>query len=365
MIIKDVRITLLRAPYKEQPGFQRGYDLPREILAVEIETKSGLVGLGYQLYLRQGFRTTKACLEELLIPRIMGRDATAVEAIWRDLFMSTQADGRGGAPVLGLSVIDVALWDLVGQRAKMPLHRIWGHFRDKVPAYGSGVWRGLGGDGMVEKAKRLTKAGFKAVKMQVGHAWTDAEDVDNVRRVREAVGPDVDVLVALRLLRRDVVRRAHADARLGAVLREPQVAQLGHAVLREQDVVGLHVAVDEALLMGVVERPRGAGPSKTTRVTTGGSIAPASMSRAQAFAGWRSAASISPTISASTALALWLGTWQVPAASCPPPPCASIRRPMSKSEERSMIERPTARTVFCFRRPQSTCTETVQCGCSA
>ena len=142
MIIKDVRITLLRAPYKEQPGFQRGYDRPREILAVEIETKSGLVGLGYQLYLRQGFRTTKACLEELLIPRIMGRDATAVEAIWRDLFMSTQADGRGGAPVLGLSVIDVALWDLVGQRAKMPLHRIWGHFRDKVPAYGSGVWRG-------------------------------------------------------------------------------------------------------------------------------------------------------------------------------------------------------------------------------
>ena len=195
MIIKDVRITLLRAPYVEQLLVQRGYDRQREILVVEIETNSGLVGLGYQLYLRQGFRTTKACLEEVLIPRIMGRDATAVEAIWRDLFLSTQADGRGGAPVLGLSAIDVALWDLVGQRAKMPLHRIWGHFRDKAPSYGSGVWRGLGGDGMVEKAKRLTRAGFKAVKMQVGHAWTDAEDVENVRRVREAVGPDVDVMV--------------------------------------------------------------------------------------------------------------------------------------------------------------------------
>lgn len=195
MIIKDVRITLLRAPYVEQPLVQRGYDRQREILAVEIETKSGLVGLGYQLYLRQGFRTTKACLEEVLIPRIMGRDATAVEAIWRDLFLSTQADGRGGAPILGLSAIDVALWDLVGQKAKMPLHRIWGHFRDKVPSYGSGVWRGLGGDGMVEKAKRLKKAGFTAIKMQVGHAWTDAEDVDHVRRVREAVGPEFDVMV--------------------------------------------------------------------------------------------------------------------------------------------------------------------------
>jgi L-alanine-DL-glutamate epimerase-like enolase superfamily enzyme len=195
MNIKDCRITLLRAPYKEQPALQKGYSRPREILVLEIETDSGLVGLGYQLYLREGFRTTKACLEEVLLPRIKGRDATAVEAIWRDLYMTTQADGRGGAAVLGLSIIDVALWDLVGQQAKMPLHRIWGHYRDAVPAYGSGVWRGLGGDGMVEKAKRFVKDGFTAIKMQVGHAWTDAEDVEHVRRVREAVGPDVDIMV--------------------------------------------------------------------------------------------------------------------------------------------------------------------------
>jgi L-alanine-DL-glutamate epimerase-like enolase superfamily enzyme len=195
MIIKDCRLSLLRAPYKEQPALQKGYSRPREILVLEVETDNGLVGLGYQLYLREGFRTTKACLEEVLIPRIVGRDATAVEAIWRDLFLSTQADGRGGAAVLGLSIIDVALWDLVGQHAKMPLHRIWGHYRDKVPAYGSGVWRGLGGDGMVEKAKRFVKEGFTAVKMQVGHSWTDAQDVDHVRRVREAVGPEVDIMV--------------------------------------------------------------------------------------------------------------------------------------------------------------------------
>ena len=161
MKIKDVRITLLTAPYIEQPALQRGYDKDRDILMLEIETQSGLVGLGYQLYLREGFRTTKACLEEVLIPRIIGRDATEVEAIWRDLFMVTQADGRGGAPILGLSVIDVALWDLVGQKAGLPLHRLWGHFRDEVPAYGSGVWRGLGGDdlvflGRIGRSKRRT-----------------------------------------------------------------------------------------------------------------------------------------------------------------------------------------------------------------
>ena len=63
MIIKDVRVTLLRLPYREQPALSAGYDKDREVLVVEIETASGLVGMGYQLYLREGFKTTKACLE--------------------------------------------------------------------------------------------------------------------------------------------------------------------------------------------------------------------------------------------------------------------------------------------------------------
>ena len=195
MIIKDARVTLLRIPYAEQPALQAGYARDRDILTLEIETQSGLVGLGYQLYLRDGFRTTKMCLEEQMIPHILGRDASEVEAIWRELWQSTLADGRGGSPILALSAIDVALWDIVGQKAGLPLHRLWGHYRDTVPAYGSGVWRGLGGDGMVEKAKRFVGQGFEAIKMQVGHTWTDDQDVDHVRRVRDAVGPDVDIMV--------------------------------------------------------------------------------------------------------------------------------------------------------------------------
>jgi L-alanine-DL-glutamate epimerase-like enolase superfamily enzyme len=195
MKIKDVRVTLLRIPYPEQPALQKGYSRDRDILVVEVETASGHVGLGYQLYLREGFRTVKANLEEVMIPRILGRDATEVEGIWRDLWSSTLADGRGGAPIFALSAIDVALWDIVGQAAGMPLHRLWGHYRKEVPAYGSGLWRGLGGEGMVEKGKRFVAEGFKAVKMQVGHTWTDAEDIAHTRMVRDALGDDIDIMV--------------------------------------------------------------------------------------------------------------------------------------------------------------------------
>lgn len=195
MRIEDIRVHLLVLPWREQPAFQRGYARERNVLAVEIETRSGHVGLGYQLYLREGFRTVKECLVETMVPHLIGRDASEVEAIWRELWTASLADGRGGAPVLALSAIDVALWDIVGQVAGMPLHRLWGHYRAEAPAYGSGVWRGLEPDAMVEKALRFKAEGYPAVKMQVGHAWTDAEDLEHVRRVREAVGPEVDIMV--------------------------------------------------------------------------------------------------------------------------------------------------------------------------
>ena len=196
MKIEDVRTTLLRAPFVEKPGFFGHYARDREIVVVEVETASGLVGLGYQLYLREGFRTVAACIEEVMKPRILGRDASEIEAIWRDLWTVTIADGRGGAPVLALSAIDVALWDIVGQRAGLPLHRLWGHYRSEVPAYGSGCWRGMGGRGHGGQGAPLRRRGIPGGQdAAVGHLWSEAEDVENVRMVREAVGPDVDVMV--------------------------------------------------------------------------------------------------------------------------------------------------------------------------
>ena len=195
MKIENVRTTLLSMPYVEQPAWMANYTRDRNVLVLEIETASGHVGLGYQLFLREGFRTVKACLEEVMAPRLVGRDASEVEAIWRENYAGNVADGRGGAQIFALSAIDVALWDIVGQAAGMPLHRLWGHYRKEVPVYGSGVWRGLGGDGMAAKAARFVEQGYRAVKMQVGHIWSDAEDVNNTMMVREAVGPDVDVMV--------------------------------------------------------------------------------------------------------------------------------------------------------------------------
>jgi L-alanine-DL-glutamate epimerase-like enolase superfamily enzyme len=196
MTIRDIRITLLRVPWPDDPWLRgHAFGPARNILVLEVETAGGIVGMGYLFVFRPGLRTIAACLEEAIIPRVLGKDATAVEAIWHDLWHATMTYGRGGIATMAMSAVDIALWDAVGKRASLPLHRLWGHFRAEIPAYGSGCFRGAGGDGMIAKAKHYVSQGYKAIKMQVAHVHDLKTDLDNVRRMREALGPDIAIMV--------------------------------------------------------------------------------------------------------------------------------------------------------------------------
>jgi L-alanine-DL-glutamate epimerase-like enolase superfamily enzyme len=196
MTIKAVRTTMLRVPWPDTPWLKgHAFGDARNLLVLDVETKGGIVGLGYLFSFRPGLRTIAMCLEETILPRVIGKDATAVEAIWADLWRATMSYGRGGIATMAMSALDIALWDAIGKRANLPLHRLWGHFRSQIPVYGSGCFRGSGGDGMIEKAKHYVAQGFKAIKMQVAHTGNPRADVDNVRRMREALGPDIDIMI--------------------------------------------------------------------------------------------------------------------------------------------------------------------------
>ena len=195
--IRDVRVKLARVPWAETPDtWGNPFKGARDLVVVEIETASGITGMGYLHLLNSSLlRTTGLCIEEAIAPIILGRDATAVEAIWRDIWQATLTAGRGGITTMGQSAIDIALWDIVGKAAGMPLHRLWGHYRSEIPIYGSGCFRQMGGDGMIEKAQGFVARGFKAIKMQVAHVHDLKTDLSNVRRMREALGPDIDIMV--------------------------------------------------------------------------------------------------------------------------------------------------------------------------
>ena len=194
--ITSIKSTLIRVPWVTAPpatGIMPPGD--REFLVLEVRTKGGISGMGYLQPLSGGLETLNMCLKELIAPKVLGRDATEIEGIWQTLWKSTYWVGRGGIATFAQSVVDIALWDIVGKRAGLPLYRLWGKCRDEVPAYGSGCWRGLGRDGMVAEARKHVAKGMGAIKMQVAHLRPWREDVRNVAAMRDALGPDIEIMI--------------------------------------------------------------------------------------------------------------------------------------------------------------------------
>ena len=86
MTITAVRTTTLRVPWPDTPWLKgHAFGDARNFLVVEVETKGGIVGMGYLFSFRPGLKTITAALEETIIPRVIGKDATAVEGIWNDI----------------------------------------------------------------------------------------------------------------------------------------------------------------------------------------------------------------------------------------------------------------------------------------
>src|SRR6478735_2354685 len=176
--IVELRTILLQVPWRGKPPAAGILSAPfRDIYVLEIETQGGLIGMSYLMPLRGGLDTLDACMKELIAPHVIGRDATDVEAIWQALYKSNFWLGRMGVTVFAQSAVDMALWDIVGKRAGLPLFRLWGASRTEIPAYGSGCFRGLGRDGMIGRAGEFTAMGLKAIKMQVAHIRPWREDV--------------------------------------------------------------------------------------------------------------------------------------------------------------------------------------------
>ncbi len=195
MIISDIRTHLLSVPFADPPktGFLTLDNI--DLLVVEVETASGVVGTGHLHPLAGGMRTLETCIHEMLKPLLIGEDVRQVEALWQKMWAATFIQGRMGITVMAMSALDIALWDAVGRAAGKPLWKLWGGRPDPHPIYGSGCFRGLGHDGMIEKAERYVAAGFTEIKMQVAHVFSHDEDVANVRDMRAALGDDIGIMI--------------------------------------------------------------------------------------------------------------------------------------------------------------------------
>lgn len=108
-----------------------------EILLVKVETEDGLVGWG-EAFGHAAIASTKAAIDSIIAPLMLGRDATDINGVTRAILHSTHLLGRNGSFVYGFSGVEIALWDLAGKRANQPVWQLLGGpARTELNAYAS------------------------------------------------------------------------------------------------------------------------------------------------------------------------------------------------------------------------------------
>ena len=126
--------------------------------------------------------------------QLIDRDPHYVGAIWHAIWQEINPTGHKGVTISALSAIDVACWDMVGRAANMPLHHMFGACRDRVKTYASGgLWLSQSIDSLVEQATGFIEYGFTGMKIRVG-SGTIRYDVERVKAVRDAIGPDIELM---------------------------------------------------------------------------------------------------------------------------------------------------------------------------
>ena len=181
MKIVDVRATPLAIPLSDSrtPWVWGAFSQ----VIVEVKTEDGLTGYGEAF----GYgvpQAVAAVVNHTLRPLLIGRDASDISGIADSLFRKTHLFGRYGITTFAISGVDIALWDLAGKRAGLPLYALLGGAASReVKAYASLV-RYSDTDQMAADAEKAAGEGYEMVKLH-------QTDVGSVRRGREAIGSEL------------------------------------------------------------------------------------------------------------------------------------------------------------------------------
>ncbi|TCK24421.1 mandelate racemase/muconate lactonizing enzyme family protein [Pseudonocardia endophytica] len=185
--------TSFRLAPDEQVTLGIGTTVKRDAVIVKVVTDEGVVGWG-EAHHGRAPGTVAHLVSTTVRELVVGRDPLDVVGAWDAVYRSQLAShGTGAAAAMALSGVDMALWDIRGRAAGMPLCALLGGARRPVPAYAGGVAMGHQPPGdLVAEAVPLVEQGYRALKLRVGDR--PDRDLERVRAVRDAVGDDVVLL---------------------------------------------------------------------------------------------------------------------------------------------------------------------------
>ena len=200
--IKEIEFSILTAPDEKRPHWVSLFKVPSaNELLVRMKTDDGVEGLG----LATSYTDITPLVNIVkggLSDEILGMDALSPERLYEKLFGLTfsrkAAENSWGREALirVSSAVDIACWDIVGKTANLPLYRLFGGYRNKVPCYVTCAYYRDGKDNVElrDEIQMLVEQGHKAFKGKVG-GLSLTEDIARMEIVREMIGPDNDLMI--------------------------------------------------------------------------------------------------------------------------------------------------------------------------
>lgn len=175
------------------------------VCLVSVETDTGLVGTGMTAITEE--EVIGSIVNDIAAHHLVGMDPMRHEQVWERLYWLLTPRGQSGYASHAIAAIDLALWDIKGQALGEPCWRLLGGARNEVPVYATFGFAFFDREELAAAASDWVSRGFTRLKMTVGHHALQrrdeprpldqviAEDVQRIRAVREAVGPDVQLYI--------------------------------------------------------------------------------------------------------------------------------------------------------------------------
>ena len=239
MKISGIETFQLTSPLERPFGWSQNWIGHRSVNLVKVSTDEGIVGWGEGV--------GGEIVEGLLAPVLIGQDPTNRIGLWQRMFHAlyngNNAVGLGGSAI---SAVDTALWDITGKALGEPVYNLLGgKVRDRVAVYATGLYytEGEFPTRLLDEARGYVEAGFMGMKTKVGGLPMD-EDVKRVAALREAIGPDVKLMVDA-----NQAYNATSAIRIGRRLEEYDLVWFEEPV-NAQDIEG-YLQVKSALPMAI------------------------------------------------------------------------------------------------------------------
>jgi L-alanine-DL-glutamate epimerase-like enolase superfamily enzyme len=190
--IQKVTASVYRIPL-EEPEADGTFRWDATTVVVAEAAAGGTSGIGYTF----GPSACGTLIGDLLSDAVAGRSALDTPGAWRAMVDAVRNAGRPGIASMAIAAVDIALWDLKGRLLARSVGDLLGAVRREVPLYASGGFVSMRDEALVRQLRAWVEDGFTSVKMKIGEAWGSCErrDLERIEIARRAIGDSPSLFV--------------------------------------------------------------------------------------------------------------------------------------------------------------------------